>query len=115
MKRSFYVSITVLIVSTFVFGILNTVQAETIAKLTNQFTSDLLTTLIIVVATKTALSAIKMMSAKYTRLSLLDKFYMNLLKKVLNSKMSDISTVSTGKIYDAVKDIASLKSSIIVE
>lgn len=114
MKKSFYFSITIVIISTIVFGILNTIQATTIASLTREYTSELLITLIIAAAAKTAMSAIKLISAKFTRLSLMDKLYMDLLKKVLNSKMSDISKVSTGKIYDAVKDIASLKSSIIV-
>ena len=114
MKKSFYFSITIVSISTIVFGILNTIQATTIASLTREYTSELLITLIIAAAAKTAMSAIKLISARFTRLSLMDKFYMDLLKKVLNSRMSDIATVSTGKIYDAVKDIASLKSSIIV-
>lgn len=40
--------------------------------------------------------------------------YCKLLDRVLHSKMSDIQTISTGKVFDAVKDIASIKANQLI-
>ena len=109
-----FISMTVLVISTIVFGIMNTIMAEALSGLANGYSSELLMKLIISAVVMIAFSAIKLISAKFTRLSLMDREYEKLLIRVMNSKMSAIVNVSTGKIYDAVKDITAFKSSNIV-
>ena len=95
-------AMVILIIATLIFGVCNTLTATTMSDLTKGYDPTLLTTLVISVAVTILFSAVKMISAKYSRLCIQDKIYMSLLTRVLNSRMSDIVDVNTGKIFDAV-------------
>lgn len=112
--KKFAASMAVLIIATLIFGVCNTLTATTMSDLTKGYDPTLMTTLIVAIIVSIMFSAVKLISAKYCRLCIQDKIYMSLLTRVLNSRMSDIVDVNTGKIFDAVKDIASYKSAVVV-
>lgn len=76
--------------------------------LTNGFTSMLLIDLIIGYSVIIVCSLFDKVFVKTYRNKKLNILYEKYLEKILNSKISDIQKVSTGKLFDSVKDISAL-------
>ena len=76
------------------------------------FTTNLFKTLLVCYGITIVCVLIDKLFHKTYRNKILNISYTKLLSRVLSSKMSDIQSVSTGKIFDAVKDISSLTADV---
>ena len=101
-----------LLISSIVSGLVVSKINLTEASITKGFTSELFVTLIICYSIIIICNLFDKLFHGVYKNNVLYKEYNRYLSRVLNSKMSDIQSVSTGKIFDAVKDIASLTADL---
>ena len=101
-----------LLISSIVSGLVVSKINLTEASITKGFTPELFVTLIICYSIIIICNLFDKLFQGVYKHDVLYKEYNRYLSSVLNSKMSDIQTVSTGKIFDAVKDIASLTANL---
>ena len=114
--KKFLFAMTILIVDSLVFGTVNTwfgIVCTNFAQ--NGYHAEYITEMIVIAICMTILSAGRILSYKYSKSYLNNIQYDKLLRRVLDSKMSDISTISTGKIFDSVKEIAGYRTALIVD
>lgn len=101
-----------LLISSIVSGLVVSKINLTEASVTKGFTPELFVTLIICYSIIIICNLFDKLFHGVYKNNVLYKEYNRYLSRVLNSKMSDIQSVSTGKIFDAVKDIASLTADL---
>lgn len=101
-----------LLISSIVSGLVVSKINLTEASITKGFTPELFVTLIICYSIIIICNLFDKLFHGVYKNNVLYKEYNRYLSRVLNSKMSDIQSVSTGKIFDAVKDIASLTANL---
>ena len=101
-----------LLISSIASGLVVSKINLTEASITKGFTSELFVTLIICYSIIIICNLFDKLFHGVYKNNVLYKEYNRYLSRVLNSKMSDIQSVSTGKIFDAVKDIASLTANL---
>lgn len=82
------------------------------ADITNGFTFVIFKTILVCYLVDILLKMFDKIFHKTYRIKVINSQYTHLLDRVLTSKMVDIQKLSTGKVFDAVKDIAALTADI---
>ena len=82
------------------------------ADITNGFTFVIFKTILVCYLVDILLEMFDKIFHKTYRIKVINSQYTHLLDRVLTSKMVDIQKLSTGKVFDAVKDIAALTADI---
>ena len=82
------------------------------ADITNGFTFVIFKTILVCYLVDILLEMFDKIFHKIYRIKVINSQYTHLLDRVLTSKMVDIQKLSTGKVFDAVKDIAALTADI---
>lgn len=82
------------------------------AEITRGVTSSLLKSLIIIYGAIVTTAFVDKIIAKTYRMKKINVSHEYWLKRTLNSKVSDIQKLSTGKLFDSVKEIAMLESNM---
>ena len=112
MKKKLPITIVVMFIADMLYNMFSTKVKLGISQLTQGYTSALLKQTCLFAIIMIAILYISRVYTKRARVLLINRTDNALLERVLNSKMSEIQNVSTGKIFDAVKDIASIGANI---
>lgn len=106
------VMLLVLLTTSIVNGIVVSLTNVNEAAIVNGFTMRLFVVEIVCYSAIVICNLIDKLFNKGYKNRVLNSQYNILLERVLNSKMTDIQRHSTGKVFDAVKDIASLTAGV---
>lgn len=107
------VTVVVLIIVSLISGVMTTKMSFVKSDLITNFTTHMFITMVIVYAVEILMDLIDKLLMKTLKMKIINKTHNQLFEKIAGSKMSEIQQSSTGKIFDAVKDIGVLKASII--
>lgn len=113
-KNSVIRNVIAMFVADMVLSLVRTRIDVDASNLTQGYSNRLLMDMIICMIVFIAAQYVSKIETKKTRLKTINRVYSRQLQHVLNSKMSDIQKISTGKIFDACKDIASLEADILL-
>ena len=104
--------LTTIIVLAFVSGFVRTIINNTEASVSNGITSELITSLTKLYVVLLCISLVEKYVSKLSRLMLNNRVFTKITHRINMSKISNINSVSTGKIFSAMQSLASLKTDL---
>ena len=104
------VMMCIIVMSQFIHGIVSSFLNVQEATIVNGFTTKTFIMIIIGYSTVVILNGIDRFIVGTAKGKMVNQEHMRILEKVLDSKMSNINNVSSGKIFDVAKDLASCKA-----
>lgn len=108
------VLVPILIVSNFLIGLVVSWLNVTYSKLTQGFSMNLVFVLILTNIILLMLNLVYNTTRKTTRNNILNTNYLKYLDRMMSSHMKDIQNVSTGKIFDTIKDLSAFDADILL-
>lgn len=94
-------------------GVFTSLVNENTSKITQVFSLEILRNIGVTMLIWEVFVLFEKVIIKTLRIKILNKQYMSWYQRVSRSNVADIQATSTGKIFDSVKDIASLTSDIV--
>lgn len=97
-----------------IISILGTRIDMNISAITQGYSNRLLLETAVIYVLQIAFVFVSRVETKRTRIAIINKEIEKKLRLALDSSLSDIQKISVGKIFDAVKDVASMKADLIL-
>lgn len=106
--------LTTIIVLAFGDGFIRTIINNAEASVSNGITSELITSLTKLYVGLLCISLVEKYVSKLSRLMLNNRVFTKITHRINMSKISNINSVSTGKIFSAMQSLASLKTDMVL-
>ena len=100
----------IIIVSQFTHGIVTSMLNVQEAKITQGFNTRIFTLIIVGYSLVLVMTAVDRFIGGTAKSRMINTEHLKILDRVLDSKVSNINNVASGKIFDVAKDIASMKA-----